>query len=98
MVRTPTSVIAVSILALVYAALDGLGTAVNLAMFLLKVQVGPGDPMLTFLYHDPLAGIFTVVCSITTVPMVIWLASASIGSLRLRPWARPSMVAYAWTN
>jgi hypothetical protein len=96
--RVPTSVIVVVIVGFVYAGIDVLGTTANFLMYFLQIDLGRQDPGLEFLYHDAVAGVFTVVSALLTGVFTVWMAVGGVGSLQLRPWARAAMVSYAWTN
>jgi hypothetical protein len=87
--RTPTSVMVLGIMGIVLSGLGFLGTAASVLGVLMPSDLTPS------LNKD--AGYFTYVIASAIVNLLLYilLIAASIGSLRLKRWARKGMLTYA---
>jgi len=92
--KTPTSVLVLGIIGIIFSALGACGLV--FALVFLFVPFGPPNPAMTPLLHDVLYITFTGVCVAIGIPLNFLLLASSIGSLKLRPWARKGMIIYSW--
>jgi hypothetical protein len=92
MSKTPTSVMVVSILGIIYGIYILLATPCGIFMIIHPIMP---NPMLETLTKDATYITFVLCTSIIQVCMGVLLLAASIGSLKLKPWARTGMNTYA---
>jgi hypothetical protein len=90
--RMPPAILVLAIIGIVFAALGILG-----ALFGAVVLFFPffTDPSLDALRHDPIYITATSITLVFGTLTTILLLAASLGSLKLRPWARKAMLLYA---
>jgi hypothetical protein len=94
MSKTPASVKVISILGIIWGAIGILGLVGSLV--LIFVHIGPPNPMLDALNKDPFYIAFSLVVEMIGIFKALLLIGSSVGSLSLKPWARPGMLVYAW--
>ncbi len=94
MQRTPTSVIVLSIIGIIWSVLVLLSLLWSIAAWF--IHFGPPNPALETLKTDPVYITVTVISTILNIAITSLLLVASIGSLRLRTGARRTMIIYAW--
>jgi hypothetical protein len=92
--KTPTSVMVLGIIGIILGALGVCG--IGFSVLVMSVPMGPPNPALTALYDDPIYRMSMWIMIPIGMALLAWLVIASIGSLKLKPWARKSMVVYAW--
>jgi hypothetical protein len=90
--KTPTSIMVVSILGIIYSAYILLATPCGI--FLTFHPITP-NPVMDEIRNDMAYLIFMLCSSIVQVGMGALLLASSIGSLKLKPWARTGMNTYA---
>lgn len=90
--RVPASIMVLSIIGIVFAALGFLGSCfAGIMLFTSFIH----DPNYDALRDDPLYFYASAVGLGIGLVLMILLLAASIGSLQLRPWARKTMLVYA---
>jgi hypothetical protein len=94
--KTPTSVLVLSIIGIVWAAIGILGGCASIVV--LTVHVGPPNPILDELNHDTAYVVANFINLGLGVPLAILLLVASIACLRLIAWARKTMIFFAWAS
>ena len=96
MKRVPTSVMVISIIGIILSAFSFMGLCFNFAS--LFIEFGGPNPVLDALKDDKLIMASSIAGLVVGIPLSILLLVASIGSIKLSPWARKGMITYAWCD
>jgi hypothetical protein len=92
MKKVPTSVMVVSILGIIYGGMMVVCVPVNIVLMVTPLMP---NPVLDVLRHDQTYVTLYLVTSAIGFVMGLMLLASSIGSLKLKPWARVGMNVYA---
>lgn len=92
-VQRPTSVTVLSIIGIILAALALLCTPFQFIGLL--VDTGLPNPQVDAIKENTLILALTIGVSVIGLLMAVVLLASSIGSLKLKPWARKGMIAYS---
>ncbi len=95
MQRVPTSVTVISILGLLFTAYGVFGLLTLAAVFGTGTGFGMPNPVLDKLRDDSTYLTFTGIELAVSLLLMIVLVAGSVGGLKLKPWARPTMLIYA---
>ena len=88
----PTSVIVMSIIGIIFAAMRILCTPLGLVPFFTPM---PPNPVIDTFRNDPMLLAFLVIAGVLTCGLGVVLLIGCIGSLLLKRWARKLLVGYA---
>lgn len=91
--RRPTSVTVLAIIGIIFGALGVLCTPLGLIPYFM--DFGQPNPVIDAIKENKFAFFWTIGSSILGILLAVILLAGSIGSLKLAPWARSAMLAYA---
>jgi uncharacterized membrane protein len=92
--KTPTSIMVISILRIIYGGLGILFTPCS--AFLTFHPLMP-SPMLDALHRDSAYMTIYFITLFVHFSLAVVLTASSIASLKLKPWGRAGMIVYAWS-